>query len=200
MQSNKTIDGLGDMVYEQLTKGVEEGTNSAVAHTTKALNNITFPKIKVEMDRAQLEQQLKLYSQRWEAIDNQRIAQVKKIAAIRKQLDKTAEGTSENVKVTEQLAQAEKKLNDLKMAAAQTDAQVVQLERSLENVGKTTTSSGNIARQAQSQLNNTIARTNVEAKKLGDTGNITGRRVASGMNKASKSTDKLGASMKRPCG
>jgi len=196
-ETTKAIDGLGDMVYQELSKGAQRGAEAAVTHTTRAFNNMTMPKIKVELDRAQLEQQLKLYGQRWETIDNQRIAQAKKVSMIRSELAKTAEGTGAHVKLAEQLAQAEAKLNSLKLAAFQADAQVVQLERSLAGVGQSAASGGGIARQMQEQLKESVSKTAAQAKKLGDTGKEAGKKISSGMKAANKATHGLGMSMKK---
>ncbi len=196
-ETTRAIDGLGDMVYQELSKGAQRGAEAVVTHTTRAFNNMTMPKIKVELDRAQLEQQLALYSQRWEAIDNQRIAQAKRVNAIRAELANTAEGTGAHVKLAEQLAQAEAKLNSLKIAAFQADAQVVQLERSLAGAGHTGASGGGMAKQMQEQLKESVAKTAAQAKKLGDTGKEAGKKISSGMKTANKATHGLGMSMKK---
>lgn len=196
-ETTGAIDGLGDMVYQELSKGAQQGAEAVATYTKGAFNNITMPKVKVELDRAQLEQQLALYSQRWEAIDNQRIAQAKRVNAIRAELANTAEGTGAHVKLAEQLAQAEAKLNSLKIAAFQADAQVVQLERSLAGAGHTGASGGGMAKQMQEQLKESVAKTAAQAKKLGDTGKEAGKKISSGMKTANKATHGLGMSMKK---
>lgn len=133
-ETTKAIDGLGDIIQSEVSKSMEQGVKVGAVQMQAGFAKMQMPKMKVELDEAQLERQLNLYAQKWEAIENQRIAQINKINELRKRTQWVLDSDPNKRKMQEQLANEERKLVNIKFAAEEADAQVVQLERTLNQM------------------------------------------------------------------
>lgn len=132
----RSIDTLGDNLMSQFSKSMEQGAVEGMKSTAKVINTATFPKVKIEFSEAQLREQINLLGQKWQALDDQRLAQAQKVARLQEQARYGLPGDPSAAKANEDLALAQRKLVDLKMAAAQADAQVYALEQRLEQMGQ----------------------------------------------------------------
>lgn len=171
-ETTKAVDILADTINKNISDSIENGVKAGVAGATKATSRFTMPKIKVELDKAQLERELKLYADRWKAIDDQRKNQAKIVSNLRGQQAGLPVDSKAYADITTKLLQAEKKLQDLKFAANQADQQVVQLERTINNLGD---SSPKIQKVADT------------FKKSGGAAKVTTTQATKGLNETTKS-------------
>lgn len=132
----RSIDTLGDNLMSTFSKSMEQGAVEGMKQTARVVNSARFPKIKIEFSEARLKEQIDLMGQRWQALDAQRVAQAQKVARLQEMARYGLAGTPDAQKANEELARARLKLADIKMAAAQADAQVFALEQQLERMGR----------------------------------------------------------------
>lgn len=132
----RSVDTLGDNLVSTFSKSMEKGAVEGMKQTARVVNSATFPKIKIEFSEARLKEQIDLMGQRWQALDAQRVAQAQKVARLQETARYGLAGTPDAQKANEELARARLKLADIKMAAAQADAQVFALEQQLERMGQ----------------------------------------------------------------
>lgn len=132
----RSVDTLGDNLMSTFSKSMEKGAVEGMKQTARVVNSATFPKIKIEFSEARLKEQIDLMGQRWQALDAQRVAQAQKVARLQEMARYGLAGTPDAQKANEELARARLKLADIKMAAAQADAQVFALEQQLERMGQ----------------------------------------------------------------
>lgn len=132
----RSIDTLGDNLMSTFSRSMEKGATEGIKQTAKVVSSATFPKVKIEFSEERLKEQIALLGQKWKALDDQRMAQAQKVARLQAMTGYDLPGTKEAQVNVEKLAQARLRLADLKMAAAQTDAQVYALEQQLERLGQ----------------------------------------------------------------
>jgi len=131
----RSVDTLGDNLMSTFSKSMEQGATEGMKQTARVVNSARFPKIKIEFSEARLKEQIDLMGQRWQALDAQRVAQAQKVARLQ-EMARYSTGSPEAAKANEELARARLRLTDIKMAAAQADAQVFALEQQLERMGQ----------------------------------------------------------------
>lgn len=132
----RSVDTLGDNLMSTFSKSMEKGAVEGMKQTARVVNSATFPKIKIEFSEARLKEQIDLMGQRWQALDAQRVAQAQKVARLQEMARYGLAGTPDAQKANEELARARLKLADIKISAAQADAQVFALEQQLERMGR----------------------------------------------------------------
>lgn len=163
----RSVDTLGDNLMSTFSKSMEQGATEGMKQTARVVNSARFPKIKIEFSEARLKEQIDLMGQRWQALDAQRVAQAQKVARLQ-EMARYSTGSPEAAKANEELARARLRLTDIKMAAAQADAQVFALEQQLERMGQ----KGQEAPQ----------KTNVALNQMRFSAQKTGFRVSSAMS------------------
>lgn len=207
----QAIDSIADVVYNSLQKSVEEGlaegARVGTAQVSERLGNIfQTKKIKVDLDLPQLERMLQIYSDRWTAVDNQRIAQAQKVKQIQEELARSSAIGLGTEKLEGQLTAAQKKLTDLKLAAEQADQQVVTLERTIAGmqapkldmtkeivapIAEGTAQFKQLGAEGQraaKAIAAPVAAGSAQFKKLGTEGQRAGKTITQSMRQASEST------------
>lgn len=192
-ETTKAVDILADTMNDQLSNALEGGVKTGAARATRAVNDFKMPKIKVELDQAQMERQLKIYSDRWKAIDDQRIQQSKIVEDIRnKQLNATP-GSKQDMKLGMDLANASKRLQDLRLAANQADQQIVQLERNIRNIGVSTKPVENLKQEIKNigtSGGDSAKRVRSAFKQTGSSAKLATSQINSGLKQTTQSADK----------
>lgn len=197
----KSLDGMGDMLYEQFSKGIGEGAVEGAVKASSAMKQFTMPKIKIDLDEGHLREQIRIYGKLWEAYDNQRIAQAQKVKRMTSELSLALPGIGRE-KMAADLASEQKRLVDIQLAASQADQQVVALERALEQISQPKPNPAahamqQIAHSAGAQAQAAVRQTTAQTKRMGAVGKQAGREISRSLNSAKKSTLNLGGAMKK---
>lgn len=191
------IDHMSDQLQQGVAESLTKGAQQGVASAGRIASNIQIPKIKVELDEAQLNEQLSIYSQKWEAIDNQRIAQARKVAEIKQQIEESGS----NADLEAQLGKAQEKLANLKLEASKADSVVFQLEQTIEGLGnsagvetvtedvKNISAAANEASASTGGMGDNFKKATKTAVALGTAGIFAGKQISSGMKNAKNGTN-----------
>ncbi len=131
----RSVDTLGDNIMSTFSRSMERGAVDGIRQTAKVVSTAKFPKVKIEFSEARLREQIDLMGQRWQALDAQRVAQAREVARLQTMAQYSA-GSPQAAKANEELARAQIRLVNIKMSAAQADAQVYALEQQLERMGQ----------------------------------------------------------------
>lgn len=197
----KSLDGIGDMLYEQFSKGVQEGAVEGAVKASSAMTQFKMPKIKIDLDEGHLREQIRIYGKLWEAYDNQRIAQAQKVKRMTRELSQTLPGAGRE-KMAIDLAKEQKRLVDIQLAASQADQQVVALERALQQISQPKPNPAahamkDIAQSAGAQAQVVVRQTTAQVKQMGTVGRNAGHEIRRSFDGAGKATSKLGGAMKK---
>lgn len=176
-ETTKSVDILADTINQRISGSIENGAKTGTARAARAISQFKMPKLDVKMDEAQLNRQLNTFYARWKAIDDQRRAQARMVSEM-----KFKAGDDPSADAASGIARAEKKLQDLRIAANQADTQIVTLEKHIANIGKAP-----VGRPVEASMD----RARIAAVGVGAAGAHAGRQISKGMERATKSADKL---------